>query len=389
MKFLRSLPARALRALSSLNLTVVALAWLAVLTVWGTLHQSLHGLHQAREQFYDSWYFLAGGFLPLPGAQTALLLLFLNLLTALAVLAVMRALRPGILLIHSGLILMLAAGAATFYAGRESSVTLLEGQGTNLASSYEDWEVALLQPIDEEHAQVRAVDSDGLLAGDRLEWPETGLTLLVESYAANSRPERASPPSGAPVRSEAGFTAFLSRPREKDPTSDRPGLLAVVQGKSGSERVLLHAHDPGPTWVQIDGASWGLALRRKRFVLPGVIRLVDFRKELHPNSSTARSFSSRVEVRHGGVSREVTVSMNKPLRFGGHTFYQSSYKELADGREASVFSVVRNVGRVVPYAATGVTFAGLAVYFLGLLVVRLKRRPVLPAVPLPSTGVTP
>ena len=67
--------------------------------------------------------------------------------------------------------------------------------------------------------------------------------------------------------------------------------------------------------------------------------------------------------------------MNKPLRFGGHTFYQSSYKELPDGREASVFSVVRNVARVVPYAATGITFLGLAVYFLGLLALRLQRRP--------------
>ena len=389
MKFLRSPLGRILGFLASLKFTVVGLAWLAVLTVWGTLHQAGHGLFQSRVRFYDSWYFTVAGFLPLPGGQTVLTLLFLNLLSALLLLALLRALRPGIVLIHAGLVLLLAAGAATFYGGRDFSVTLLEGQGTNLASSYQEWELAVLDSEGPGRFDVHAVDTAGLREGEVIAFPDLGLTVRVETYLENSLPGSANQRDPNLPRSASGLATLTARPREKDPGSDRPGLIALVESKAGIERFLLHAHDGGPTLLRLDDREFGFSLRRKRFVLPGTVTLADFRKELYPNSSTARSFSSRVSVEHGGVSREVTISMNKPLRFGGHTFYQSSYKELPDGREASVFSVVRNVARVVPYAATGVTFLGLAVYFLGLLALRLQRRPA----PVPggavSAGVSP
>lgn len=360
------------RHAGSLRVTVAGLAWLAVLTVWGTIHQAGHGLHSARVTFYDTWFFRAWGVLPLPGAQLTLAVVFLNLAAAMIVLACLRALRPGILLIHAGLVLMLTAGAATFYGGREASVSLLEGQGTNLASSYSEWELAVLEADGPDTWRVDAVDTAGLPAGERIEFPAAGLSATVAEYQDHCLPARDPAATGPRPHNDSGFTGFSRLARGREPADDRPGLrLTVRQGEADTDLLLL-AHDNGPTFLRIGDRELGFSLRRKRLPLPGTLSLVDFQKEHYPNSRTARRFSSRVRVDHDGVTRDVTISMNKPLRFGGHTFYQSSYRELPDGREASVFSVVRNVGRVVPYVATGITFLGLAIYFLGLLALRLR-----------------
>ena len=86
---------------------------------------------------------------------------------------------------------------------------------------------------------------------------------------------------------------------------------------------------------------------------------------------SARSFSSRVRLEDGDVDREVLISMNKPLRYQGYTFYQSSYRDLPGGRETSTLAVVKNYGRLMPYIATAVTVIGMIIHFTGLLILRL------------------
>ena len=61
------------------RLTVYALAFLFVLTFWGTVYQVDHGLYAAQERFYNSWIILIGGFVPFPGTQLVLAILTVNL----------------------------------------------------------------------------------------------------------------------------------------------------------------------------------------------------------------------------------------------------------------------------------------------------------------------
>ena len=66
--------------------------------------------------------------------------------------------------------------------------------------------------------------------------------------------------------------------------------------------------------------------------------------------------------------------MNKPLRFGGFTFYQASYEFDATGAAYSTLAVVENRGRIVPYVATAVIGIGLIVHFIQTLVRPGRRR---------------
>ena len=131
--------------------------------------------------------------------------------------------------------------------------------------------------------------------------------------------------------------------------------------------VILYGAEDKPLKVSRDDRDHFLQLRRKNFPLPFLLRLKDFTAEWYPNTEVARSYKSLVEVvppGGAGASREVLISMNKPLRYKNFTLYQSSYAVDKAGRESSTLAVVRNSGRLLPYFASFLTFGGLALHFL-------------------------
>lgn len=367
---------RLLKLLASLRLTVVGLFLLLVLTVWGTLYQTEFGLYRAQERFYQTWYFLAGNLIPFPGAKLVMALLIVNLTAAMLWLAMRRRLRLGILVTHAGLLLMLVAGGVTFYLGEESLLTLLEGEGSNVATSDRHWELALWRADAGPERDVQALDVRDIRPGDTIALPAGAGTLSIEDYAEHAEVGRGD--SGEPV--------LVHRPTTTEPSQSRPGIVATLAaGSQPAQHLLLWGGDAEarPTRVQLGGQDYLMDLRPRRTVMPVLIQLIDFRKEQYPGSAMARSYSSQVKV--GGaqsMERKVTISMNKPLRIAGFTFYQASYHELKDGREASTFSVVKNYARTMPYVATGLTVAGMILHFVGMLLNRLQR-------PRAGEGVTP
>ena len=363
-----SIPGRIMAVMSSLQLTVAALFMLMVLTIWGTLYQADHGLFEAQSRFYQSWGFLAAGWFPVPGGQLVMSVLFMNLTASFIVVAGLRRLSAGYLLTHGGLALMLAGGAVTFMFGDRGQLLLLEGEGSNLASSGHAWEVSVWRRKDPSDArQVQSADLDDLRPGDQLNFPLSGLKLRVEEILAHCEAVPAAANAPATRAGTSGAQSLTPLPLSSEAGDHRPGLLAGATLGTNTVKVILHGADPMPLALDGPDGPVVVSLRRKRMVLPATIQLLDFEKKTYPGSTMARHYSSRVTLRDGDIQRDVLISMNKPLRYGGHTFYQSSYKELPDGREASVLAVVRNRGRLTPYVATFMTFIGMAVHFLGHL----------------------
>src|SRR5471032_1290247 len=100
-----------IKRLSSSWITVVCLFLLFILTFWGTIAQVQQGLYAAQDRFFNSFFFLAAGFIPFPGAQLVLWVLFVNLI-CMMVLTFKKYLRwesLGLLIIHMGLILYFVA----------------------------------------------------------------------------------------------------------------------------------------------------------------------------------------------------------------------------------------------------------------------------------------
>jgi hypothetical protein len=146
----------------------------------------------------------------------------------------------------------------------------------------------------------------------------------------------------------------------------------TVHGKS--EGVWLLSNGLGaPQSVVVDGVSYSLSVRPKRFYTPFFIRLVRFVQEYYPDTNIPKNYASRVEVIDSGSTSPLptTIFMNNPLRHGGKTFYQASFGQ--DGR-STVLQVVENPGWLVPYLSSIIIGLGLVVQFLMSLFRFWKRR---------------
>ena len=370
----RPVSIRALKSLASMKLTVIGLLLLTALTLWGTLYQAEFGLFRAQQRFYQSWVFFAGGWFPFPGAQFVMTMLMVNLVASLLYLTLTGRLHFGLFLTHGGLALMLAAGAVTFYYGTESRLTLAEGEGTNVSIAYHDWELAAWQDTDDvEKREISAVDVGHLQPGQPVSLDQLGVEVLPHRYYANCTPQGDGNTMSAHTGEHAAILDLVEAPPAKEPRDDRPGAVVTVRAGGEEKELILYSGDSHAAAWAVGEQAYRFELRRKRFPLPTVIRLLDFRKEFYPGTQMARSYSSSVSVDAAGLDRQVLISMNKPLRYQGFTFFQSSYLDLPDGREASTLAVVKNYGRLLPYVATAVTVVGMIIHFLGVLVTRVRR----------------
>src|SRR3989338_6575806 len=122
-----------IQRLSSIKITVVCIFLLFVLVLWGTIAQVSNGLYQSQERFFFSWYFLALGFIPFPGARLVLWVMFINLACVSITRFVYKLSHLGIVVIHIGLLTYFVSAFVIFHGMKESQLTLLEGEESNVS----------------------------------------------------------------------------------------------------------------------------------------------------------------------------------------------------------------------------------------------------------------
>ncbi len=347
---------RILSGLASLKFTVVILSLISFLVIAGTVCQAQLGIYAAQRRVFDAWIFRLFGFLPLPGMRLAGALFIVNLLAAFARRPVRSWRQWGLLLLHGGLLLLVGGGFFIAATARESYLHLREGESAGQALAAADWQLAVRSRA---AAAEREWTEDMTLLEPGREAPagNTGLVLRVERRLANCR--------------QAGPDRLEPLPPADAPEENNPGLLLRVGAGNESGRVALCGGGERPVALALAGGAWELSLRPKRIPLPLRLKLLDFRRTLHEGTDVPKSFESWVELEAGGDRRRALISMNKPLRFRGYTFYQSSYAVDPAGNESSTLAVVRSAGAWLPYAASGLMLLGL---LLLLPAMRLARR---------------
>jgi len=353
-----------IKLLASDRITVVCLFLLFVLTFWGTIAQVEHGLYPAQERFFSSIVFLVWNFIPFPGARLVLWVFFINLILVSLFRFEYNRKHTGILVMHGGILLLLISAFVTFHFSRESHLSLFENEGANVTASYYDWEFAVWKG-QEDKKDVIAYDVKHFKAGQILSFDEFPFTAAVKNYFPNAKAYvNDDILADKEVLNASGITAIKKTEAFLNPEKNTPGLSLLLKTDSDAVELLLFGEEIQPTPVDVGGEKYFFQLRYKRFVLPFLVRLVDFRMEQHPGTEMAKSYESTVEVDTPQMARETVISMNNPLRYRDYTFYQASYAIDQLGREQSTLAVVKNMGRVLPYVATLVTFLGLLVHFI-------------------------
>lgn len=345
-----------LKTMASPSVVFYLLPWLMVLLVVGTVMQRDLGLYDAQKLYFSSWIVWFGP-LPLPGGYATLGALTLCLTIKFLCFSPWRAHQAGIILTHLGILVLLIGGLLTASTQKEGYLLLKEGQRGNAVSDY--------------HARVVTIEKDGMPVGimpfdslkPRLEKLALPFNVSIESTCRNCRP--------APVREAQGRHGLAQQislqdaPPDKDNEGNLSGVTINVKGAGADQDGIYLFMEEIPHKPEIAHAdsTYRFSIGRAQTILPFHIELVDFKREMHPGTDMARGFSSDVIVQDGDIAWPYHIRMNEPLRYKGYTFYQASFSLRPDG-EYSILSIVENKGRIFPYLASAIIFAGLLLHVI-------------------------
>ena len=164
------------------------------------------------------------------------------------------------------------------------------------------------------------------------------------------------------LKGNAQKIMLANLPGELEDERNLAGIELTLSGagEADGRYLLFEPVEKHPAFA-IGNDHYTIALGRKNYALPFSLRLLEAEKEMHPGTDIARSYSSTVMMIDGDVSQRATITMNHQLRYKGYTVYQSSFNE-GDGQQSVSFAVVKNSGRVFPYAASITLCLGLIVH---------------------------
>ena len=357
----------------------ILLGWLIVLLVFGTLAQKELGLYVAQQRYFHSIFFLAGGWLPLPGGALTLAIITWGLGLKLALQKWTKK-QTGTLIVHIGAFLLLLGGFITGFFSQEGNMVIPEGQVRAYFSDYHQVELAVLDVTDSENVkEISTVQEDVLL--HLFDMPSAvvritdDLVLSMRSFYRNCGVESYGV-EGA-IEGARGLISQLNivrKPIEKESELNRSCLLYSIEGVTEEEGEYGILEDmPIPQIYDVGGRSYQVLLRRVQTQLPFTIYVKDFVREVHPGTGLARAYSTDLIVKDGDFSFPAKIRMNEPLRYRGYTFYQASFIQEGSA-ETTVLAVVQNAGRSFPYISSLIMCFGLLWHLFMRLPALLQRK---------------
>lgn len=377
--------------LSSLRLTVTLLGFSMVLIFVGTISQVSLGIHEVVDQFFRSWIawweVMPGDKefkIPLPGGALLGCLLIVNLLAAHGARFKLRWNKAGMLLIHSGILLMLVGELFTGFLGKEAQMTINEGQTVNYSTFPREVELAVIEVSGDGMETVHAIPQSRLKDGAAFPFP--GFTLRIDRYFGNSEilEEKVIGDGFDPMRATAGpGIGYAVREKPSETAMDRRDLSTAfvsVAQEGGAEpgRWLLSNALVGAQSFEVAGKSWKFAIRQARLYHPFSIKLIDFSHDRYLGTNVPKNFSSKIRLLNlsTGEDREDLIYMNHPLRYQGLTFYQSGF---ANDDTTTILQVVKNPVWTLPYISCAMVALGLLWVFSSHLLKAIARRKTAPA----------
>jgi ABC-type transport system involved in cytochrome c biogenesis permease subunit len=338
----------------------IVLPVVMIYLVAGTVAQKYIGLYAATRMFFSSPILWLGP-LPLPGFPVFLAIITVNLTLKLIYKSPWTSEKSGIILTHLGALLLLLGGLFTSLFSAEAYLDLLPGQEKSIVSDYHDREFVFLNAKGQ---ALRSFPANGLDVGKTLRISDPPLVIKILESCGNCAIVAREDTS----RNFKGMAANMSlkpAPLKMQDEENLTGATFSIQGSSDDGNYLVLDEVPKLPEIRVDEEIFRFALRKTQRPLPFTVKLLEFRRDLHPGTEMARAYESRVEIIDGPSRWETVISMNQPLRYKGYTFFQSSFVQTPAG-EMSVLAVVHNVGRIFPYLSGILMCLGLILHlFMG------------------------
>jgi hypothetical protein len=375
---------RWLKPFTSLKLTIFCLACAMVLVLLGTLDQVHIGVYEAENRYFKSLFLF---WTPpntelripwFPGGYVVGTLLLVNLIAAHLARFRLTWKKAGILLLHSGLILLLVGQLfADIFIDLESQLRLDQGETKNYSESLYHDELALVDTSASDSDRVISVPEAQFSKGNTITLPTDGLEVQINDYYPNAaliNPSQLPAPTYPHLKIGPMAAAVQIERTYKENERNQPAAtVSVLQHGQPLGTWSLAAGFPRPLSFEAAGKKWQIVLRPKRFYKPFAIQLLQFRHDRYAGTDIARNFSSKIRLtdpsRH--EDRESLIFMNNPLRYRGYTFFQAGFD---NNDTTTVLQVAQNPSWLVPYISCALIVFGLLLQFGMHLVSFVKRR---------------
>jgi hypothetical protein len=185
-----------------------------------------------------------------------------------------------------------------------------------------------------------------LNVGDLVETPWMGMKITLLSLGSGAQHNHA--PQNEEIK-------IIKHPLK----SDLPPSAIKITTMSGASTWLVENQTKS---INVNGQELSVYFGRNSIKLPFSISLEKFYKKDYPGSTTPMSYESDVKL--NGQGETIKIWMNEPYKYGGYTFYQSSYI-LREGRPpVTVLSVNKDPGRWVKYIGSLILCLGIIIFTL-------------------------
>ncbi len=305
--------------------------------------------------------------------------------------------RAGIVLLHTGVILLMVSQFFTGMFAVESRMTIKEGETVSFVDRSRETELAVIGQDGSETDRVVTVPDSVLRRGGRIQHESLPFDVKLVEYMANSRQPIPMSRVGGPMKAKNRATAgagkqflILERPPGGGPQSSQNYPSAYVEFfKEGTDESLgvyivsywfypnaTNRQIDVPQYLEVDGQRYRVELRPEREYIRTTadatqkealrFHLKDFVHETYGGTNTPKTYASHIRLIDPArnIERDVKISMNNPLRYQGRTFYQSAF--LPDN-SGTILQVVENAGWLIPYIACVIVATGLVAQFGGHL----------------------
>jgi hypothetical protein len=387
-KQVRGLPYKTLEFCASLRVTVVLFVLAFALVFYGTWAQVDAGTWTVVNQYFR-WFYVyiplkilvfraidipENYGIPFPGGWTLGVLLLVNLLAAHAIRFKLSWKRSGIMILHTGLIVMMLGEFFTGVFAIEGRMTIVEGYASNFVERDRHYELAIVDRSEPKVDDEYRVPGSFLKDGNLVQHAELPFDIEVVRYMTNSTIRRLKD------KESNSATVGVGQHRIAVARGEAAGVDPNQSGEFPSAYVTLKRKKTGEslgtyllsTWfaflncqpdtVTEDGKKYQISLRPERSYRDYTIQLNKFQHKKFVGTEVAKDFRSFVRLMEPAKeeNRQVEIYMNHPLYYRGETFYQASLPFLFTG---TVLQVVHNWGWWLPYLSCALVAGGMLIHF--------------------------
>ncbi len=354
--------ARALKILNRLaeaDMVFWLMPPLMLLLVIGTVAQRSMGLWPALDMFFGSFVIWAG-FIPLPGAYILLGILSINLALKFLLQSQWKWQKSGIILSHMGALILMFGGLVTAIDADEHYMLIAENTETLYAYSYverdftiyEDKQLILNLPYD----KIKKWDFSALPFEVKIKSWCDHCNILKRFEAKNYNESET-------YQGMAMHMTLQSAPKEPQPENNLTGFEFEINNSGAEGHYIAFDGMPKPIEFTHDDKNYALMFGKSQIRLPFTIFLKKFTKDNYEGTQMARGYSSDIMIKDGDLEWPTRIEMNKPMRYKGYTFFQSSFENDEKG-SISILAVVKNKGWLLPYFGTFIISIGLLLHLI-------------------------